>query len=208
MRARQPVVGWQEKVMSHKVKRKLTTFQIAQMLEVSDQSVSNWIDSGQLAAERTPGGHRRVEREDLIGFLRQHQMGIPPELVIAPPAILIVDDEQDVARWIGKMLGKKFPQCRILMAHDGFAAGKTVTAERPQVVILDLFMPGMDGFEVCRRIKSDPQTHAITVIAITAHPSKESEKSIRDAGAEAYLAKPIDVDSLYRLVKASVSSEE
>ena len=127
-------------------------------------------------------------------------MRIPPELNPAPPTVLVVDDEPTVTRWLTKVLTKTFSECRILAANDGFAVGKIVTADRPDVVILDLFMPGMDGFEVCRRIKSDPQTLAAKVVAITAHPSAESEKAIRSAGAEMLLPKPLDAKEIAALV--------
>lgn len=119
-----------------------------------------------------------------------------------PPAILIVDDEPEVLQWIGKTLGQKFPQFRVLMANDGFAAGKMVTAEHPDLVILDLYMPGMDGFEVCRSIKSDSQTQSIKIVAMTGHPTLEAEKAIREAGAEGYIQKPLDVDRLAGLIGA------
>lgn len=180
--------------------KKLTTYRIANMLGMSDQSVSNWIDSGQLLAERTPGGHRRVEREDLIAFLKDKKMRIPPELSPAPPTVLIVDDERTVTRWLTKVLSQKLPECRILAANDGFAVGRIVTTDRPDVILLDLFMPGMDGFEVCRRIKSDPQTLATKVVAITAHPSAESEKAICSAGAEMLVPKPLDATEIAALV--------
>jgi CheY-like chemotaxis protein len=81
------------------------------------------------------------------------------------------------------------------------AESKIVTADRPDLILLDLFMPGMDGFEVCRRIKSDPQTQATIVVAITAHPSAESEKAILGAGAKAFLPKPLDAKNLVSLVE-------
>jgi two-component system, OmpR family, response regulator len=186
--------------MNGKNRKKLTTFQIANMLGVSDQSVSNWIDAGQLPAERTPGGHRRVVPDDLIAFLKKQGMRIPDELNVAPTTILIVDDEADVAEWIANILSEKCPDFRVLTAHDGFDAGKIITAELPDLVILDLYMPGLDGFEVCRRIKSDPQTQSIKVIAATAHPSEQAEQAIVDAGAEVYLTKPIEVDQLVSVV--------
>jgi CheY-like chemotaxis protein len=127
-------------------------------------------------------------------------MRIPPELATAPPTLLIVDDELEVLQWIGKALVQKCPGFRILMANDGFAAGKLVTAQPPDLVILDLYMPGLDGFEVCRSIKSDPQTNAIKIIAVTAHPSPEAEKAIREAGAEEYMPKPLDADHLAGLI--------
>ena len=182
--------------------RKLTTFRIAEMLGMSYQSVSNWIDSGLLLAERTPGGHRRVEPKDLIRFLQQHNMRIPPELAAAPPTILIVDDEPEVVQWIGKTLGEKCPEFRILIAHNGFAIGKIVAVEPPDLMILSLYMPGLDGLELCRSIKSDPQTKFIKIVAVTDHPSPEAEKASRDAGAEYYMPKPLDADRLAKLIIA------
>ena len=182
--------------MNGKNRKQLTTFQIANMLGVSDQSVSNWIDAGQLSAERTPGGHRRILPDDLIAFLKKRGMRIPDELNVAPTTILIVDDEADVAEWIANILRENCPDFRILTANDGFDAGKIIPAELPDLVIIDLYMPGLDGFEVCRKIKSDPQTQSIKVIAATAHPSKQAEQAIVDAGAEVYLTKPIEVDQL------------
>jgi two-component system OmpR family response regulator len=186
--------------MNERMPKKLTTFKIANMLGVSDQSVSNWIDAGQLAAERTPGGHRRIMPADLIEFLKQQGMRLPDELNVVPTTILIVDDEADVAEWIANLLRENCPDFRVLTANDGFDAGKIITAEHPDLVILDLYMPGLDGFEVCRRIKSDPQTQSIKVVAATAHPSEQAEQAIRDAGAEVYMTKPIERDHLLGVV--------
>lgn len=186
--------------MKVKNRKKLTTFQIANMLGVSDQSVANWIDAGQLIAERTPGGHRRVTPGNLIGFLKQQEMQIPDELEVAPPTILVVDDEPDVIQWFAETLQQNCPDFRVLTAGDGFDAGKIVTAENPDLVILDIYMPGLDGYDVCRRIKSEPQTQSIKIGAITAHPSEQAEQAIVEAGAEAYLTKPVEADHLVQLV--------
>lgn len=171
--------------------KKLTTFQIAKLLDVSDQSVANWIDSGQLRAGRTPGGHRRVVREDLVNFLRQRKVNVPRELEPQTPAVLIVDDEAPVAEMLAQTLQNQRPEFRVLTANDGFTAGQMVLAEHPQLVVLDLYMPGMDGFEVCRKIKSDPRTSGTTVLAITAFPTPEAQEAILQAGAAICLAKPI-----------------
>jgi excisionase family DNA binding protein len=180
--------------------KKLTTWQISHMLGVSGQSVSNWVDSGLLPAGRTPGGHRRVEPDDLIEFLKRQNLRIPPELLPAFPTILIVDDEPEVTKWLSKLLSAKHPQCRILIAHDGFAAGQMVVSEHPDLVILDLYMPGIDGFEVCRRIKGDKRTRGISVLAITAQPCEEAQRAILDAGAQALMAKPVDAAEICRRV--------
>jgi len=184
--------------------KNLSTFVIARMLHVDPGSVANWIDQGLLKAHRTPGGHRRVATEDLFHFLREHKMPIPPELETTPNRILIVDDEPGVTQLIAKAVKKALPDCEVVEAHDGFRAGTIIATLKPDVVVLDLRMPGMDGYEVCRLIKSQESTQHAEVLAITAYPSPESEKKIRDCGARACLAKPLDFDVLLEEVKASL----
>ena len=159
----------------------MSTFAVAKMLGVDPGSVANWIDAEKLRAYRTPGGHRRVAVDDLLAFLGEHHMPIPAELRDAPPGIVVVDDEP-----------------------DGFQAGTLVAMVKPNVVILDLRMPGMDGFEVCRLIKSQPATEHATVIAITAYPSEESDNRILMCGAAKCLHKPLDLEELLAEIEAAL----
>ena len=184
--------------------KNLSTFAIAEMLRVDPGSVANWIDRGLLRAHRTPGGHRRVAAADLVVFLREHKMPIPPEVQAAPIRVLIVDDEPAITKLVAKTLAQAHPDCEVLEAHDGFRAGTILATCKPNVVILDLRMPGMDGFEVCSLIKSQDGTRHAEVLAITAHPSPENEKKILDCGARVCLPKPIDMERLLREVAASL----
>jgi CheY-like chemotaxis protein len=143
-----------------------------------------------------------------VGFLKRQGLRIPPELqAAAAPTVLLVDDDPGVGPWLSQVLISQRPDCRVLLAQDGYSAGEAVTAERPDVVILDLYMPGLDGFAVCRKIKSRPATRKTVVIAITAHFSPEAEKAILDAGAAACLAKPIDTTALRRLLDRMLPSK-
>jgi len=184
--------------------KQLSTFAIAQMLHVDPGSVANWIDQELLKAHRTPGGHRRVAAEDLIRFLRQHKMPIPSELQAGPVKVLIVDDEPSVTQMIARALGSAHSDYEVLEAHDGFRAGQFVATHKPDVVILDLRMPGMDGYEVCRLVKSQEETKHADVIAMTAYPSPESEEHIKQCGARICLAKPLDMERLLREVTATL----
>lgn len=186
--------------------KNLTTFVIADLLSVDPGSVANWIDQDRLRAYRTPGGHRRVRVEDLLEFLRKQKMPIPPELQTKPPCVIVVDDEIAVAQVIAKALKKANPQWEVLEANDGFQAGAMVSTKRPEVVILDLRMPGMDGFEVCQRLKADPETRNVAVLAITAYPSQENHDRILQCGAKACFAKPLDLPALIGKVAACITS--
>ncbi len=185
----------------------LSTSQVARLLGVAVGSVANWIDQDQLKAGKTPGGHRRVRVEDLLEFLRQQNLPIPAELLPKQPRVLIVDDEAAVTRWIMTELRAERPDWDVLEAHDGFAAGQIVAASPPDVVVLDLRMPGLDGFEVCRRIRSQAKTRHIGVIAMTAYHSPEAEQKILQCGARACLAKPLDAAALLGQIQAAMGRD-
>jgi CheY-like chemotaxis protein len=182
----------------------LSTFAIAEMLHVDPGSVANWIDQGLLKAHRTPGGHRRVQIDDLVHFLREHKMPIPADLDTTPVRLLVVDDEEAVAKLIARTVRTHFPNFEVSEANDGFRAGTIIATLRPDVVILDLRMPGMDGYEVCRMIKAQEATRHAEVIAMTAFPSTESEKRILDCGARICLSKPLDLDQLVQEIEKSL----
>jgi len=178
------------------MKKTLSTTAVAKLLGVAVGSVANWIDQGKLKAGRTPGGHRRVRREDLLDFIQRQKLPIPRELLPDGPRILVVDDEPTVTHWIVQAIRKDLPDCDVHEAHDGVAAGQIVGSLRPHVVLLDLRMPGLDGYEVCRRIKSNPHTADVVVLAMTAFPSPESEQRILACGARLCLNKPLSRETL------------
>ena len=184
--------------------KNLSTFGIARMLHVDPGSIANWIDQNLLKAHRTPGGHRRVATDDLVTFLRKHKMPIPAELDSVPSRVVIVDDEPAITRLIAWAIKAALPECEVVEAHDGFRAGTIVATLKPNVVILDLRMPGMDGYEVCRLIKTQESTRQADVLAMTAHPSPENVRRIIACGARACLAKPLDMEALLTEVRASL----
>ena len=141
---------------------------------------------------------------DLLRFLKEREMPVPAELQSPPARILVVDDEPALCRLIGRSLRLANPEYEVVEATDGFRAGQLVASMKPDVVILDLRMPGMDGFEVCRMLKDQEETRHAVVLAMTAFPSAESEQQIRECGADAYFAKPLEMDELLAAVQASV----
>jgi CheY-like chemotaxis protein len=185
----------------------LSTFAIAEMLHVDPGSVANWIDRGLLNAYRTPGGHRRVGTEDLVSFLREHRMPVPAQLQHGPVRVLVVDDEPGVTQLIARAIRSAHPDYEVVEAHDGFQAGTLVATLKPDCVLVDLRMPGIDGYEVCRMIKSQPETRHAQVIAMTAYPSPDSEERVLACGARACLDKPLDIDALLDFVETALSAE-
>lgn len=171
-----------------------TTFEVAKLCHVSPLSIINWVNAGRLAAFRTPGGHRRIRRDDLIRFMRENGIPVPEDLRSGSgrPRVLVVDDESSIRTVLSEHLASRDPSFEVTTAADGFEAGRQVSTFRPDVVLLDLRMPGMDGFQVCKTIKADPDTASTVVIAMTGYHSPETEARILECGAVRCFAKPFE----------------
>ena len=173
----------------------LTPNQVAELLMVSPTAVRQWAEKGELNALTTPGGHRRFLPGEVERFARTRGMTLNTGDGGAL-RVLIVDDEKQFSRYLVKLLEGFSEQVVTETARDGFAAGLKVKEFEPHVVLLDLMMPGLDGFEVCHQLKSSSSTKAIRVIAMTGYLSQKNVEKIIAAGAEVCLPKPIDAQVL------------
>jgi len=194
---------WRGSLMTRRTKTAqvtyYTTHQIAKMLGVSLATVANWVDSGRLAAHRTPGGHRRVGKADLIGFARAHDYPLSRSVVADESGavrVLVVDDEPDFTELVSDALSLRGDEFTVETAASGFEAGLAVARFQPSVVLLDLMMPDVDGFEVHRLLMADPATASIPVIACTAFADSSVERRVREQGFSGFLAKPVDLRTL------------
>jgi PAS domain S-box-containing protein len=112
--------------------------------------------------------------------------------------ILVVDDNVDSAATLGMLL--KYLGADVHVAHDGVAALDAVEKYRPNVVLLDIGMPGMDGLEVARRIRERDEFSAITLIALTGWGQEDDRQRTREAGFDHHLVKPADIAALQGLL--------
>jgi CheY-like chemotaxis protein/predicted RNA binding protein YcfA (HicA-like mRNA interferase family) len=179
------------------IKSIYTTHDLSRLLHVNPRSVINWIEQDLLQSFRTPGGHRRVRHEDLLVFLRKHKMPLPAALTAGTFTVLLVEDQDDVSRVIQTSLSGQ-SGLRVSPAKDGLSALICVGRERPDLVILDIMIPGVDGLEICRQIKADPKSHT-AIIAIAAQADKAEAATA--AGADAFLPRPIDPEALLSQVR-------
>ena len=180
-------------VEQSKAKTIYTTHEVSRLLHVNPRSVINWIEQNLLPSYRTPGGHRRIRREDLLAFLRKHQIPTPASLVEGKFSVLIVDDEEEIVS-IAKAYFQGQGGYEISSASDGITALIEVGRIKPDLLILDIRIPGVDGVEVCRRIKADPGNKT-AIIAISG--VADTERNILQAGADAFMAKPVDLEKLH-----------
>ena len=182
----------------------LSTTVAAELSGVSVKSVTSWIDKGLLHAMRSPSGRRRLLPAELGRFLYRQGRPIPAELASAPATVLVVDDNPGCGQWLSLEFADRYPGCRVQVASNGFEAGKLFGMDWPQLVMLDLRMPGMDGFEVCRNIRRILGGDATSVIAMSADSSIETEQAVLQCGADGYLPKPLEIEELFAMAEAQV----
>jgi excisionase family DNA binding protein len=172
----------------------LTTGEIAKCCQVGHVTVSNWIRAGKLRASRTPGGHARVQREDFVHFLVEHNFPIPDAFRREGKRILVVDDEHTLVEAIAQNLQAEGYQ--VSVAFDGYTAGVKMATVQPDLLVLDLIMPGVDGFSVCKRVKADPATRRTKILAMTGFVQEGNVAKALECGADLCLEKPFRVESL------------
>ncbi|MDZ7869075.1 MAG: response regulator [Rheinheimera sp.] len=187
--------------------------EIATYCDVHHRTVSRWISQGQLKGHKLPGrGNYRVLLSDFISFLQQQKMPMPPELAdslkdsepaLAPVVaqnrrILVIDDEASYRQAIKRVLFASGYQ--LDFAADGFQAGVKIASGQPDLITLDLSMPGLDGFDVIRYIRQQPELAPVRILVISGLGSEELAQA-RALGADATLSKPFENSQLSELVQ-------
>ena len=192
------------------IQKPLSTRQVAEYCQVNFKTVLKWIEEGKLKAYKLPdSGVNKIQVSDLVDFLKRFNFPVPQELKAGGiPRILIVDDELDAVDTLRRLL--RSGDFEIEEAHDGFEAGRKVESFKPDIMLLDLKMPGMSGEDVLREIKHNEYTRHIRIIILSGFVDAGQEELLKKAGAEGVLQKPIDRAKLVSLIgihgKREVSS--
>jgi excisionase family DNA binding protein len=187
-------------------KELLTPSEVAKLFGVSPVTVRKWSQDGLLNAVKTPGGHRRYRKKEIYEYLTKR--GFPlPEDDAWTPRVMIVDDDKVVINLMKMAIEEAYTPVDIQSAMNGFDAARALTKFRPDLVLLDLKMPGMDGIEVTKQIKLDPEMKNTKIYMITGFDSEENKKTAIDAGVDFMLSKPIEkhllIEALNPILKRS-----
>ncbi len=177
------------------MKSYFTIPEAAKICSVNRSTMHRWVTSGKIKSYSTPGGSRRIQKGDLKSCFEKNN--IPIELdafETVKRKILIVDDDIHIQNNLKKMLAG--PLTELELASDGFQVGTKLLSFRPHLIILDLFMPDMDGFEVCKYVKDDPSTRDIKILIITGYDSNENRDKAIELGADSFLAKPFQMKEI------------
>jgi PAS domain S-box-containing protein len=123
--------------------------------------------------------------------------------------ILAIDDNRDNLTIIRALINEAFPEVQTLLATDGFRGLEMAFEKEPDIILLDIIMPGMDGYEVCKKLKAHPVTADIPVVFITAiKDDKQSRIKALEAGGEGFLSKPVDISELTAQIRAMLKIRE
>jgi two-component system, OmpR family, response regulator len=192
---------------SNKRVRIFSALEVANLCGVVNQTAINWIRNGYLKAFTTPGGQYRVYSEDLLAFLDGRGMRVPAELNdhadepgVDWNSLLIVDDDKALNDLTKRYFEKSPLSFTLYQAFDGFEAGAVVADKRPGFIILDIDLPGIDGNQICHKIKNDASFGKPFIIAVTGLDSANAKEKILASGADAFLPKPLDFAALVELV--------
>jgi two-component system, OmpR family, response regulator RpaA len=181
------------------MKTVFTTGEAAKICKVSQQTIIRCFDSGQLKGFRVPGSRfRRIPREALYRFMKENS--IPTDaLESGRRRILIVDDDQAVVDLISDVLNAD-ARFETKTVNNGFEAGMQAKEYHPDLIILDVMLPDINGQAVCELIRQDPTMSDIKIICISGMVEEDKIAELREAGADDFLQKPLDIDELIRRV--------
>lgn len=177
--------------------RFITTGEAAMHCQVSLPALRRWIRDGRLRAFQTPGKHARIEVGEFQRFLKEY--GMPPYRAARapqPPRVLVVEDDPDVRNILVRLLAAHPRRPIFETAEDGYEALIKVGVFKPSFLVLDVVMPKLDGLEVCRRLRTNPETRNIRILAVTGQ--MDMVESVIAAGADACVTKPFDFAAVDR----------
>ena len=177
------------------MKTVFTTGEAAKICKVSQQTIIRCFDSGQLKGFRVPGTRfRRIPRDQLFAFMKDN--GIPTEaLESGKRKVLIVDDDEELVELL-KDTFERDGRFDIRTANNGFDAGMLVKEFRPDLVVLDVMLPDINGREVCVRVRSDSTLDEVKIVCISGMVEADKVADLKAAGANDFVQKPFAVDKL------------
>lgn len=181
------------------MKTVFTTGEAAKICNVSQQTIIRCFDSGQLKGFRVPGSRfRRIPRDILYKFMKDN--GIPTDaLESGKRKALIVDDDRELVELLQDVLDAD-GRFEVRAVNNGFDAGMMVRDYRPDVIVLDVMLPDINGKEVCQRVRSDSTLDDVKIICISGMVEQDKIADLRAAGANDFLQKPFEVDTLVNRV--------
>ena len=185
----------------------LTSHEVGALLQVNPSSVKKWVNEGRIAAFRTPGGHRRIRVADSSTFLSVTRCRSRASWSVSRSAASSSSTTIRITlRALERRLKPYRARVHVALTQNGIDALVMVGSFKPDLIVLDVYMPELDGLEVCRRLKLNSETRHIGVIINSAHLTKTVEDNALAAGALRCVPKPMDSEGAHRAPRARAST--
>lgn len=177
----------------------LTTGQVAKLCNVAPRTVSKWFDSGTLRGYRIPGSKdRRIPLNQLIAFMKFHGMPLNG-LANDKPLVLVLDNDSATNGVLGEALCEA-GEFEVSYAQTAFEAGVAVESLKPAVMVVDVSLPDVQPQQLCRDLRSTEGLESLKLIATSGGLTEGQGQSMLQAGFDAYLPKPFEVDHLAKVI--------
>jgi two-component system, OmpR family, alkaline phosphatase synthesis response regulator PhoP len=149
----------------------------------------------------TPGGHRRIPLSELVPFMKKYDMPVPADIDDPHSHILILDDEPMMTRLIEKGFAKHKDRYVVQISNNPVDALVQVGKKLPDLLVMDLMMPVMDGFQVCQILKSSPATKDMKIVAISGRKITGAQSDFLAKNVDLFLQKPFEMSDLLEAVE-------
>jgi excisionase family DNA binding protein len=181
--------------VDERMKTVFTTGEAAKICKVSQQTIIRCFDNGQLKGFRVPGSRfRRIPREALYRFMKDN--GIPTDaLESGKRKVLLVDDDVELVELMTKVL-EEDGRFEVRVANNGFDAGMMVKDYQPDLIVLDVMLPDINGKEVCHRVRADQSLEDVRILCISGMIEDDKIQELKLSGADHFLHKPFDIEEL------------
>lgn len=156
----------------------LTSSQAAEILEVSLRTVQLWVEAGTLRAWKTVGGHRRIKRSSVETMLEQRRQQLNMPSTDRPLRLMLLEDEKSMREFVKLQLETLDVPVEVVTAANGFEDLLAMGRKQPDLAVIDLMMPGMDGFEMVRALSNTDALRSNQIIVVT----KLSDEEISQRG--------------------------
>jgi excisionase family DNA binding protein len=164
---------------------------VAALIGVDASSINRWIDAGRLRAHRTPGGHRRIQQQDLLDFLSQFGMPVPAELADLRGLLLVLDPDPDARRALKRTLNRTDPSIEVTTAASALEAMLLVGAQHPDGLYFSLGLKDCDPLQICQTLLRHEDYRGVKLVGLQVGSDNESlRQQLLSAGVAVVLTRP------------------
>ena len=175
----------------------LSTGDVARYCEVNVTTVKRWIREGHLKGFQTPMGHFKVVKTDFVQFLKDNHMPVDESILGSTELkVLVIDDDPGMIKTIVMTLESLNHNLKVDSATDGYDGLMKIGNAVPNLLILDLNMPKIDGYEVIKRVKNTEDYKSAEIMVVSSTLNEETEKKLINIGVSKYLKKPFKLSEL------------